>query len=374
MDTMSAPGEIKVRAPVLWRPTEPMTMEDLVVAPPGRGEVRIKMVASGVCHSCLHVSDGSHGGIPFPIILGDEGAGIVEAVGEGCRHAKVGDPVILSWAPSCGQCRFCAAGRPALCVNGAPIGFMADATTRFSIAGQPVHHFGPATYAPFTIVDESAAITIDPGIPLDRAALIGCSVATGVGAVINTAKARPGSSVAVFGCGGVGLNAIQGASLVGAHPVVAVDVLHSRMELAVTLGATDIVDAAADGAMHRLLGISAGGFDVTVVAVGSGSALEQAWAATGRGGTCVLVGKPPDGTRIDFDPQTLLAGERRMSGSVYGSARPAADFPELARLYLAGRLKLDELITRRYRLGEANRAFEDLARGDNARALIVFPA
>jgi Zn-dependent alcohol dehydrogenase len=178
--------------------------------------------------------------------------------------------------------------------------------------------------------------------------------------------------VAVFGCGGVGLNAIQGASLVGAHPVVAVDVLRSRMELALTLGATDIVDAAADDAMRQLLGISEGGFDVTIVAVGSGPVLEQAWAATGRAGICVLVGKPPDGTRIDFDPQTLLAGERRMSGSVYGSVCPEADFPKLAGLYLAGRLKLDELITRRYRIDEANQGFEDLARGDNARALIVF--
>jgi S-(hydroxymethyl)glutathione dehydrogenase/alcohol dehydrogenase len=372
MDTMPSPGEITVRAPILWRPAEPMTMEDLVVAPPGPGEVRIKMVASGVCHSCLHVFDGSHGGVPFPVILGDEGAGIVEAVGEGCRHTKVGDPVVVSWAPACGRCRFCAVGRPALCLNGAPIGFMADRTTRFSVAGQPVHHFGPATYAPYTVVDETAAITIDPDLPLDRAALIGCSVATGVGAVINTAQARPGSSVAVFGCGGVGLNAIQGANLVGAHPVVAVDVLRSRMELALTLGATDIVDAAADDAMSKLLSISEGGFDVTIVAVGSGPALEQAWAATGRAGICVLVGKPPDGTRIDFDPQTLLAGERRMSGSVYGSVCPEADFPKLAELYLAGRLKLDELITRRYSLAEANQGFEDLARGDNARALIVF--
>ena len=371
---MSSGEAITVRAPVLWRAGEPMVMEDLVVAPPGPGEVRVRMAASGVCHSCLHVVDGSHGGIPFPVVLGDEGAGVIEAVGDGCRRHRVGDPVVVSWAPSCGQCRFCALGRPVLCVNGAPVGFLPDGTTRFSVAGRDVHHFGPATYAPLTVVAESAAISITPRMPLDRAALIGCSVATGVGAVVNTANARLGSSVAVFGCGGVGLNAIQGAVLAGAHPIVAVDVRPSRTELAVALGATAAVDAAAADAAGQLLGLAPGGFDVTVVAVGSGPAFESAWAATGRGGICVLVGKPPDGTRIDFDPQTLLAGERRMSGSVYGSVRPEADFPKLADLYLAGRLRLDELITRRYRLDEADQAFTDLARGDNARGLIVFPS
>ena len=221
---MSSGEAITVRAPVLWRAGEPMVMEDLVVAPPGPGEVRVRMAASGVCHSCLHVVDGSHGGIPFPVVLGDEGAGVIEAVGDGCRRHRVGDPVVVSWAPSCGQCRFCALGRPVLCVNGAPVGFLPDGTTRFSVAGRDVHHFGPATYAPLTVVAESAAISITPRMPLDRAALIGCSVATGVGAVVNTANARLGSSVAVFGCGGVGLNAIQGAVLAGAHPIVAVDV------------------------------------------------------------------------------------------------------------------------------------------------------
>jgi S-(hydroxymethyl)glutathione dehydrogenase/alcohol dehydrogenase len=369
---MPTADAVTVRAPVLWGAGQPMVMEDLVVAPPGPGEVRIRMVASGVCHSCLHVADGSHGGIPFPIVLGDEGAGVVEAVGDGCRRHQPGDPVIVSWAPSCGQCRFCAVGRPALCVNGAPVGFLADGTTRFSASGTAVHHFGPATYAPLAVVAETAAIKIAPKMPLDRAALIGCAVATGVGAVVNTANARLGSSVAVFGCGGVGLNAIQGAVLAGAHPIAAVDVRRSRTELAVALGATDAIDASAADAADRLRAVAPGGFDVTVVAVGSGPAFTSAWAATGRGGICVLVGKPPDGTRVDFDPQTLLAGERRLSGSVYGSVRPEADFPKLADLYLAGRLKLDELITQRYALDEADQAFADLARGDNARGLIVF--
>jgi S-(hydroxymethyl)glutathione dehydrogenase/alcohol dehydrogenase len=363
---------ITVPAPVLRAVGAPMQMEELVVAPPGPGEVRVRMAASGVCHSCLHVADGSHGGLPLPIVLGDEGAGIVEAVGEYTTRVRVGDPVILSWAPSCGWCRFCTVGRPALCVNGAPGGYMTDGTTRMSVAGQPVHHLGPATYAPYAVVHESAAIRIDPAMPLDRAALIGCAVATGVGAVVHTAQARPGGSLAVFGCGGVGLNAIQGGVLVGADPIVGVDVLPARTELARTLGATAVVDAATADATEQLLDLSAGGFDVTVVAVGSAAALEQAWSVTGRGGICVLVGKPPDGVRIDFDPQTLLAGERRLVGSVYGSCRPNVDFPDLVGLYLAGRLKLDELITHRYRIDEANEAFDALRAGDLARGVIVY--
>ncbi|MDT4904777.1 MAG: S-(hydroxymethyl)glutathione dehydrogenase / alcohol dehydrogenase [Pseudonocardiales bacterium] len=363
---------ITVPVPVLRAVGRPMLMEEVAVAPPGPGEVRVRMAASGVCHSCLHVADGSHGGLPFPIVLGDEGAGVVEAVGAHCSRVRVGDPVILSWAPSCGWCRFCSVGRPVLCLNGAPGGFMTDGTTRFTSGGQPVHHLGPATYAPYVVVHESAAITIDPTMPLDRAALIGCAVATGVGAVVNTAQARPGSSLAVFGCGGVGLNAIQGGVIVGANPIVGVDVLAARTALATTLGATAVVDAASVDAVEELRALSGGGFDVTVVAVGHAGALEQAWSVTGRGGICVLVGKPPDGVRIDFDPQTLLAGERRLTGSVYGSSRPAVDFPALVGLYLAGRLKLDELITRRYHLNEANEAFDALRDGDQARGLIVY--
>jgi S-(hydroxymethyl)glutathione dehydrogenase/alcohol dehydrogenase len=329
------------------------------------------MVASGVCRSCLHAMDGTHGGIPFPVVLGDEGAGVVESVGEGCTRVEVGHPVVISWAPSCGRCRFCVVGRPVLCTNGAPVGFLTDGTTRFALGGRLLHHFGPATYAPFVVVHESVAIPIDPRMPLDRAALVGCAVATGIGAVVNTANARLGTSVAVFGCGGVGLNAVQGGAIVGAHPIAAVDVLPGRLELATTLGATAMVDAAADDAAETLLDISGGGFDVTVVAVGSAAALEQAWSVTGRGGTCVVVGKAPDGVRINFDPQTL-GGERRLVGSVYGSSRPLVDFPKPVDLYLAGRLALDELVTVRYRLDEANEAFDALVAGHQARGLIVF--
>jgi S-(hydroxymethyl)glutathione dehydrogenase / alcohol dehydrogenase len=363
--------QIVTMAPVLRAVGEPMALEEVTVAAPGPNEVRVRMVASGVCHSCLHVADGSHSGLPLPIVLGDEGAGVVEAVGANCTRVRVGDPVILSWVSPCGWCRFCAVGRPALCVNGAPAGYLTDGTTRMSARGEPVHHLGPATYAPFAVVPESAAIRIDPAMPLDRAALVGCAVATGVGAVVNTARARPGDSLAVFGCGGVGLNAVQGGVIVGADPVVGVDVLAGRRSFATKLGATAVVDASAPEAVQQLRELSGGGFDVTIVSVGSTAALAQAWEVTGRGGICVLVGKPPDGARLGFDPQSLLAGERRLSGSTYGSSRPSVDFPRLVNLYLHGRLKLDELITRRYRLDEANAAFDALRDGDQARGLIV---
>ena len=215
-EPVTAPAPIVTTAPVLWEAGRPITSAEVVVAPPGLGEVRVKLSAAGVCHSCLHAVDGTQPGIPMPVVLGDEGAGVVEAVGPGCQRIRVGDHVVISWAPSCGTCRFCLSGRPVLCLNGGPVGHMRDGTTRFSVDGQ-AYHYGPATIAPYTVVDESAAIPVVPDVPLDRAVLVGCSVATGVGAVVNTARARFGSSVAVFGCGGIGLNAIQGGLLVGAR-------------------------------------------------------------------------------------------------------------------------------------------------------------
>lgn len=368
---VDAPVPETVIAPVMRSVGEPLTMEPIEVAPPGPGEVRVRMAASGVCHSCLHAWDGSHGGVPLPVILGDEGAGIVESIGSGVTRVQVGDPVVLSWVPVCGVCRFCTLGRQSLCIGGPPLGVLGDGTPRFATGDSEVYHFGPATYAPLSVVAESAAIPIDPRMPLDRAAMIGCAVATGVGAVARTANAGFGDAVVVVGCGGVGLNAIQGAVLVGADPIVAVDVQPDRLELAQRLGATGVVDARTDDAADRLDALSPGGFDVTIVAVGSAAALELAWSVTGRGGTCVVVGKTPDGVRIDFDPQTL-GGERRLVGSTYGSVRPSIDFPSLVGLYLSGRLKLDELVSHRFELAEANEAFDALRAGELARGLISF--
>lgn len=360
-------------APVLPTIGSRMEMREVRLDPPGPDEVTVQMTASGICHSCLHAMDGSHGGMPTPLVLGDEGAGVVTDVGSGVNDIAVGDHVVISWAPSCGRCRFCTVGRPVLCERRSPRpGTLLDGTTRLHLDDQPVYHFGPATYSPFTVVHSSAAIPIRKDLPLELAAMIGCAVATGVGAVINTAGTRLGQSVAVFGCGGVGLNSIQGAGLIGAHPIVAVDLVDERLELARRLGATHTVRADAPDAMDQLQALSEGGFDVSVLAVGAMPAFEQAWAATGRGGTCVVIGRTPDGETTTFNPQTIHTGERRLIGSIYGSVRPAVDFPKFADLAAVGRLRLDEMVTTRYSVEEINEGFDALAAGRLARGLIVF--
>jgi Zn-dependent alcohol dehydrogenase len=364
---------VRIEVPVHRRVGEPMVMETLELEEPREGELRVRMVASGVCHSCLSAFDGTHTSTPKPVVLGDEGAGVVNAVGPGCRSV-VGDHVVLSWAPGCGNCRWCHAGRPVICLNKPAPGVMADGSTRFRrLDGTPVHHYGPATYAPYTVVPERAAIPVTKAVSLDVAALIGCSVATGVGGVVNAAGVRPGQSVGIFGCGGIGLNAVQGAALVGASPIVAVDLVEDKLRTARQFGATHALRADGD-LFSEVARITDTGLDHAVVAVGSIQALEQAIAALAPAGQAVLLGHPPTGATTTFAPRQLLQGERRLIGSMYGSTNPPVDFPRFAELYLAGRLRLDELVSRRYSIEEANEAFRALAAGELARGLIVFPA
>src|SRR6266850_3213276 len=329
-----------MRASVLYEQGKPLGVEDLELEPPRTDEVLVRMVASGVCHSCLHAADGSWKGVPVPIVLGDEGAGVVEEVGPGVDGLQRGDHVILSWAPTCGRCHYCVIGRPNLCERRQPgKGVLPDGTTRMSLRGKPVYHYGHvATYASRTVVHESCAIPIDKNVPLDKAALIGCSVMTGVGAVINTAAVPAGASMAVFGVGGVGLNVIQGGALVAAHPVIAVDVVASKLEYARALGATHGVDATREDPVAAIRRVTRLGADYTFVAVGNARAMAQAIEALAPGGVCVLIGVPETG----------------------------------ATLYQAGKLKIDELINRRYGLDEANEAFRALAAGELARGIIVF--
>jgi S-(hydroxymethyl)glutathione dehydrogenase / alcohol dehydrogenase len=364
---------MELTVPVLRQARVPMAMERVVLEEPQRGEVRVRMVASGVCHSCLHAADGSHGGIPLPMILGDEGAGVVDAVGPGVESVRPGDHVVISWAPGCGACRQCLIGRPARCTRKLPFGYADATTTRFHDAsGADVFHYGPATYAPQIVVPAAAAVVVRPEIPLEVAALIGCCVMTGVGAVVNTARVGAGESAAVFGCGGVGLNAVQGAAMSGAYPIVAVDVVASKLDFARQMGATHVVDARAEDPVAALRGLLGDGVDHAFVAVGAARPVEQAIAALAPGGTCVIIGAPPTSEQIVLDSAAVRAGECRVIGSSYGSANPPVDFPHLVELYLAGRLRLDELVTRRYDLDQANEAFEHLAAGDDARGLIVF--
>jgi S-(hydroxymethyl)glutathione dehydrogenase / alcohol dehydrogenase len=363
-----------MKASVLYEQGKPLGVEDLELEPPRRGEVLVRMAASGVCHSCLHAADGSWKGVPVPIVLGDEGAGVVEDVGPGVDGLAAGDPVILSWAPTCGRCHYCVIGRPNLCEARQPgRGVLPDGTTRMSLRGRPVYHYGHvATYASQTVVHESCAIRIDKNMPLDRAALIGCSVMTGVGAVINTAAVPPGASMAVFGAGGVGLNVVQGGALVAAHPIVAVDVRASKLEHACALGASHAIDASHEDAVAAIRRLTRRGADYTFVAVGDTRAVSQALEALAPGGTCVLIGVPETGATVPVDVRPLVTAERVVRGCSYGSARTREDLPRLVSLYLAGKLKIDQLITRRYGLDEANEAFRALAAGELARGLIVF--
>jgi S-(hydroxymethyl)glutathione dehydrogenase / alcohol dehydrogenase len=363
-----------MKASVLFEQGAPLRVEELDLEGPREGEVLVRMAASGVCHSCLHAADGSWKGVPVPIVLGDEGAGTVESVGAGVRDLEAGDNVILSWAPTCGRCHYCVIGRPNLCEKRLPgRGLLPDGTTRMALDGKPVYHYGHvATYASRTVVHESSAIRIDPAMPLDRAALVGCSVMTGVGAVLNTARVPAGASMAVFGTGGVGLNVVQGGAMVAAHPIIAVDVKPARLEHALALGATHAVDASKEDPAAAVRRVTGRGADFTFVAVGNAPAVGQAADALAPGGTCVVIGVPPTGQTFPLDVHPLVTGERAIVGSSYGGARTREDLPRLVALYQAGKLKIDELITKRYGLDEANEAFRALAAGELGRGLVVF--
>ncbi len=361
-----------MRAPVLHRANEPMTMEEIDLEEPREHEVLVRMAASGVCHSCLHVIDGTWTGMPLPMVLGDEGAGVVERVGPGVTTLPPGDPVTISWAPTCGRCRYCVTGRLVLCEDQPKIGVLYDGTVRMRLNGQDVYHYGPATYAPRMVVPEVCAIKIREEMPLDKAALIGCSLMTGLGAVVNTARVPAGASLAVFGCGGVGLNAVQGGAICGAYPVIAVDVVAIKLEFARAMGATHTINSAQQDPAAAIKEITRRGVEYAVVAVGNTKVVTQAWAALAPGGTCVMLGGPPMGELLAIDPWRLFGSELKLVGSRYGSSRPSDDFPRLVDMYLAGKLKIDQLITRTYPLEEANEAHHALAAGENARAIFVF--
>ena len=363
---------MRITAPVLMKARQPMQMLELDLDDPRQGEVRVKMTASGVCHSCLHTADGSHSGLPMPIVLGDEGSGIVDAVGPGCRTLSPGDHVILSWAPSCGRCRPCQRGYPALCLNEAPWGMMADGTTRFHHGGEDIYHYGPSTYAPFIVVPETAAVSIRKDFPLDLAALIGCSVTTGFGAVVNTARVKAGQSVAILGCGGVGLNAVQGAAVAGAHPIIGIDVVDSKLDFARRFGATHTINARKEDMVGKVMDLTGHGVDACIVAVGSTTAMEQGLRILAKQGVEVVIGLAATDDSLSVNPLLLVQGEHRIKGSFYGSGDPAVEFPKMVELAMAGKLRIEDLITHRYDLDQADEAFRILAAGEQARGLIVF--
>ncbi|MCC7370272.1 MAG: Zn-dependent alcohol dehydrogenase [Chloroflexi bacterium] len=365
---------MKFTAPVLRGLREPIRLEEVELDDPKPGEVLIRMAASGICHSCLHAQDGSWGPtLPMPAILGDEGSGTVEKVGDGVTHLQPGDPVIISWTPTCGRCHYCVIGRSNLCAAKGGPGLMTDGTTRLHANDDRIHHMGAvATYSPYTVVGASNAIKIRPDMPLDIAALIGCSVTTGVGSVLYAAKVGPGEALAVFGCGGVGLNAIQGGRLVNAWPLIAVDISDEKLEIAKALGATHTINPSRENVADRVTALTGRGLDYAVVTVGNAAATIQAWETMARGGVCVVIGVGRADEPLPIDARYLVTGERKLIGSSYGTSRPMEDFPRFVNLYLDGKLKIDELISRRYRLDEVQEAHDDLAAGRATRGLLVF--
>jgi S-(hydroxymethyl)glutathione dehydrogenase/alcohol dehydrogenase len=352
-------------------------VEEIALEAPRHGEVSIRLAACGVCHSDLSATNGTIA-YPLPLVLGHEGAGVVTEVGEGVGRFAVGDHVVSSFVSMCGHCHYCQTGRPQLCVQSLKALYtLPDGSVRTRDGnGQALNVFGGCgVMSEFATLHADNLIKIDKQMPLDRAALIGCGVMTGVGAVVNTARVEAGSVTVVFGCGGVGLNAVQGCAIAGAGMIVAVDTGDAKLEMAKKFGATHVFNVSGQEnpgkALYKLTG---GGADFAFDCVGSGKISEQAWGILRRGGTAVIVGIAGAKDQIALNAQQVALSEKTLTGSYYGSARPAQDFPRLIGLYRGGRLKLDELITRTYSIVEAPQAFADLAQGREGRGVIIFGA
>lgn len=366
---------MKIQAAVLYEPKTPFVIEELTLQEPRDGEVLVKVAACGVCHSDYHLVAGTtqH---PMPVVCGHEGAGVVEAIGAGVTRVRPGDHVTLSWSPDCGECFYCRHGQPNLCDTfTGPIwaGTMLDGTPRLYRGRQPIYHYcGLATFAEYVVVSQQSCIPIAGNIPLKVASLVGCAVATGVGAVMYTAGVRPGESVVVLGCGGVGLNMLQGAMLCGANPIIAVDVNEAKMQLARQFGATHTLYSD-DHLIEAVRDLTGGrGADHAFEAVGIPKLQELALEVARPGGTIVLAGLSPMGSATNLPGAIITRQEKTIKGSYYGSVNPSRDFPMLLDLYMVGKLKLDELVSREYPLSQINQAYDAMLGGEVARGVIVF--
>lgn len=353
----------------------PVVVEPIEVEAPRRDEIMVKVAACGVCHSDLSAINGTIAA-PLPMILGHEGAGTVVEVGDGVTDFAVGDAVISSFVSMCGKCRYCVTGRPNLCDVGArTFATLPDGTLRTKDAqGRPLNVFSACgVMAEYATLHVNNAVRIQPGMPMPQAALISCGVMTGVGAAINTARVEAGSSVLVIGAGGVGLNVIQGCAMSGAGTIVAVDMADHKLDLARQFGATHVINAGRDENLVKTVKkLTGGGADYAFECIGSGRMVEQAYRALRRGGKAVVVGVARGEDMTSVKTASLTFEEKTLTGSYYGGARPREDFSRLIGMYQSKKLKLDELITRRYGIDEAPQAFADLEAGRNARGVIVF--
>ena len=360
-----------MKAAVLNEAKKPMTIDEVELDSPVAGEAKVRVVAAGVCHSDLHFIDGVYP-TRFPTILGHEVAGVVEEVGAGVTNVVPGDRVILGFVQPCGTCRFCAEGRPAICQT--PVRTRSSSNPARTRNGEPVNAMtNVGGFAEYSITPAAGLVKVPDDVSLDIAALVGCSVTTGYGAVVNTAQVKPGSTVAVIGAGGVGLNIIQSARLAGAERVIAVDMAEHKLATAREFGATDIVNAKDEDPVAKVKELTGGGADYTFEAIGLKVTSEQAYEMAGRGGTAVIVGMVPPTEQISI-ASNIWVQEKTLKGSFYGSARFHLDMPRILNLYRQGKLNLDGLVSRRYPLAEINEAFDALRNGEVSRSVLTIGA
>ncbi len=360
-----------MRAAVLQSAPGHLDILDVRVDKPGPGEVLVQTKAAGLCHSDLHFMEALYPHA-LPVILGHESAGIVEMVGEGVTYVQPGDHVITCLSAYCGGCDYCLTGRLALCSNRQVLERGTGQSPRLSCNGEHVHQFMRlSSFAEQMLIHEHALVKIDNDMPLDRAALIGCGVTTGLGAVFRTAAIEPGSTVAVLGCGGIGLNCIQGARLAGAGRIIAIDLNPAKLELAQTFGATDVIDGSQVDAVAAVKELTKGGVEYSFEAIGAKTAAEQAFKMLASGGTATVIGMIPVGTKIEIHGIELLS-EKKIQGSNMGSNRFRVDMPRYIDLYMQGRLKLDELVSERIALDQINEGFATMKTGSVARSVIIF--
>src|SRR5437868_2856838 len=365
------------KAAILTGLEQPLEIHDVELESPKAGEFKVRMGASGVCHSDLSVQNGTFMGMP-PIVLGHEGAGGIEEVGKGVIKLKLGDHVVISWVPQCGDCYFCQHGQGQLCKAAdasLASGGLLDGTPRFKWNGQPLFQMAASgTFSEFSIIPAIGAVKIPDDVDMKVAALIGCGVLTGVGAALNTADIKKGDTVAVVGCGGVGLNVIQGARIAGAENIIAVDMNETKLQLAKEFGATATVNASQGNPVSQVMSMTEErGADVAFEVIGLGPTIDQAITMTRRGGQTVLVGVPRMDVMVTVPAFLgLILQEKTIKGCWYGSSNVQRDVPKLVDLYKKGELKLDELISREITLDDVNEAFEAMKTGEVARSVIVY--
>jgi len=374
---------MKIKAAVLnrmgvttpYEKSKPLSIEEVELDPPGYGEVLVKVAAAGLCHSDLSVIDGNRPR-PTPMVLGHEASGVVQELGSGVDDLSVGDHVVMVFVPSCGHCLPCSEGRPALCEPGAAAngaGTLLSGARRLHRNGGDVHHhLGVSAFAEFATVSRRSLIKVDRELPFDEAALFGCAVLTGVGAVINTARVSAGASVAVVGLGGVGLSSLLGAVAVGARRVVAVDLSDDKLGLARQLGATDTFNAGGANAVEKIRAATGDGVEFAFEMAGSVRAMDLAYKITRRGGTTVTAGLPPPNHTFALPQVNLVAEERTVKGSYIGTCVPNRDLPRYIELYRRGKLPVDRLMSSRLKLDEINVGFDRLHEGKAVRQVIVF--